>query len=83
MRPQKVRIVHPGGPAYMATVHVGDVQLLSVSKIELVLDASENGPVRVRLTIEDPELDIRADLVAVETGGQVYELPATEPANES
>lgn len=65
-KPQ-VRIVHQGGPAQLMRVFVGEEQLLSVAKVELVLDASDHKSVSARLTIHDVDLDVVADLGAVQT----------------
>jgi hypothetical protein len=65
-KPQ-VRIVHQGGPASLVRVFVGDEQLLSVSKVELVLDANDHSPASARLTIHDVDLDLVADLGAVQS----------------
>jgi hypothetical protein len=63
----KVRIVHQGGPAALMRVFVGEEQLLSVSKVELVLDAADHRSVSARLTIHDVDLDVVGDLAEVET----------------
>jgi hypothetical protein len=65
-KPQ-VRIVHQGGPAALMRVYVGDEQLLSVSKVELVFDANDQRSVSARLTIHDVDLDVVAELGAVQS----------------
>lgn len=65
-KPQ-VRIVHQGGPAALMRVFVGDEQLLSVSKVELVIDVANRSSVTARLTIADVDLDVVANLGAVQT----------------
>lgn len=63
----RVRIVHPGGPACMAQVWVGDQQLHNVTRVEFEpLDAYNDGPVRVRLTLVDPEFAIEAELLVAD-----------------
>lgn len=78
MRPPQVRIVHEGGPAARMRVFVGDTELLSVSKIELVIDANDRRPVGARLTITDVAFDLAAELAVLqgETKGIAWSDPA-------
>lgn len=60
---QRVRIVHPGGPARMAQVWIGDQQLHGVTRVEFgPLDAANDQPVTVKLTLLDPELAVEGVL---------------------
>jgi hypothetical protein len=66
-RPAVVRIVHPGGPACMAQVWIGDQQLHNVIRVEFEpLDVNDNSPVKVRLTLVDVEFAIEAELLAAD-----------------
>lgn len=58
----QVRIVHPGGPACLMRVYVGEDQLLPVNKVEIILDAASRTMVGARLTVFDVDLDIIAEL---------------------
>lgn len=73
MTGHRLRIVHPGGPATMAQVWLGDQQLHCVTRVEIApLDVDDRGPVTAKLTIIDPEIAIQADLAEF----VVREIPA-------
>lgn len=62
----KVRIVHPGGVRQAAghtKVYVDDKDITgTVTRIEVVMDAGDNRPVEVKLTLIGAELDITGEL---------------------
>jgi len=64
---QRVRIVHPGGPAHMAQVWIGERQLHNVTRVEFgPLDVGDGGLPTVKLTFLDPELAIVGELVTID-----------------
>lgn len=68
----KVRIVHPGGVRTAAghtNVYVDDKDITgAVTRIEVVMDAKDDHPVEVTLTLIGAELDIAGVLAELTVG---------------
>jgi hypothetical protein len=71
--PTTVRIVHDGGPACMAKVYFNGQQVNNVSEVQIHMDAYDNRPVGVTMTMIGPDLtfDITGELVADPEAAQV------------